>query len=239
MVMKEVSKAQHAEAVVRKSREFRRLERAKKKLEQTNIKAGATGVVFYQELWKGSGDSMEPLKIGDLRRQGNDLCKIADAENLRVRIYINETDVLFLKEGMEATVELSAYPDSAFKGELVKIGRFGDDKNRRLGNLAMARQGESTVRVVDALVELKEFDERIRLGLSAKVTVQLEKRKAVLAVDVSAVGIDENGAYCRREDGSRVDVTIGRSTHEWVEIKTGLQKGDGVILNVYDKTSRN
>ena len=59
------------------------LERKRRYLDAGEVKAPVPGRVAFVDVWKGSRQSLSPIQIGESRRRGQDLCRIADVQMAR------------------------------------------------------------------------------------------------------------------------------------------------------------
>jgi len=192
------------------------------------------GRVVFVNVWKGSSD-LSPIRVGESRRRGWDLLKIADTSALMVKTLINEVDLRKVKLGTPVRVRLVATPGEVFTGKVADIGRAASDKNEMLGPLAVARSGEAGVKVVEVTVELSVNDPRVRLGYSAEVSIVTDAIPDALAVPRAAVGHSQEGPYCfvwRGGSASRAAVELGAATMEMIQVTSGLKEGDTVVADL-------
>ncbi len=110
--------------------------------------------------------------------QGRTLVTISNLDVFEVEVEVDETEVIKVDVGQDATIEVDAYPDTTFAGQVVEIGNSA---------ITTASQDQSTnfrVKVVftDAQVEL-------RPGMSATVDITTARRDDAVAVPFSAIVI--------------------------------------------------
>jgi cobalt-zinc-cadmium efflux system membrane fusion protein len=81
--------------------------------------------------------------------------------------------------------------------------------------------------------ELENRDGKFRPGMFVWVSVPMSQPERVLAVPASAILQHEQTKFVFVADGPdtfhRADVTTGRQTPDWVEIKEGLEEGQNVV----------
>jgi len=110
--------------------------------------------------------------------QGKTLMTISDLNVFEVEVEVDETEINKLALGNEVEIEVDAFPDTTFRGEVVEIGNtaitqgFGSDDQSTNFN----------VKVV-----FKDTDIKIRPGMSATVDITTANREDVLTVPFSAV----------------------------------------------------
>lgn len=165
----------------------RGLERLRQDLANCAIRSPADGRVAFVDVWKGSQKTSR-IEIGETCFHGQVLCRIADPNKMQARIFVNEVDALAVREGLPATVRLTAYPGIELKGRVARIAASASDKNEKLGPLALKKAGKASVSVVEVLVDLEDQpfqtkeDERLqgwrlRGGHTVTVSVDLERTR--------------------------------------------------------------
>jgi HlyD family secretion protein len=169
------------------------------------VRAGITGVL-----------QLVPVEEGQNVAVGTNVARVADPKKLKAEIKIAETQAKDISIGQKATIDTR---------NGIVIGH-------------VARQDPS---VVNGTVTVDvTFDEPLppsaRADLSVDGTIELENLKDVLYVGrpvhgqtdatISLLKISSDGS-----EASRVNVKLGRSSVTTMEILSGLQVGDKVILS--------
>jgi HlyD family secretion protein len=102
-----------------------------------------------------------------------DLFEIAkDLTMMQIHTFVSESDIGKIKEKMSAEFTVDAYPDEAFHGEVVQIRN--------------APQTVDNVVTYETLINVSNPDFRLKPGMSANVTLIIEKKENVLSVQNSA-----------------------------------------------------
>ena len=219
------------------------LELKKRQLEDADVKAPVTGRVAFIDVWKGSG-ALSPIQVGEQRNQGQDVCKIVDTTILRVKVWVNESDVTRLKPGQPAEVRLPAFPERLYKAQVSEVALVAEDKNVALSSLALQRSGQAFVNVVAVLldfVDLNEADRQaMRLNFTADAVIDCTSEAArgasPLLAPWGAVLYDAEGkpqVRLRRGsgEGELAAVELGASDARCVEILKGCD-GDEQVFDV-------
>ena len=146
---------------------------------------------------------------------------IDDLARLQVDTFVDEVDIGKVKVGQKATFTVDSFPSREFAGKVVAI-------------YPKAVIQENVVNY-DVVVEITDpYDGLLRPEMTASVTIQLDARENVLAVPVKAV---------KRERGKSVvyalvngrphprEVKVGWKDSQWVEIVSGLEEGQTVLLD--------
>jgi HlyD family secretion protein len=128
--------------------------------------------------------------------------------------------------GQQAFVRLDARPDQTFTGKMFKVAALPDSQDRWLN------PGVKTYNIV------VRFDEDQNLaglkpGMTDQVELILETLDEALVVPVASVFTEQEKTYCWRMNGStpeQVPVEVGRMNESFVQILSGLDEGDSVLL---------
>ncbi len=177
----------------------------KAELDALHVKAGINGVL-----------QVVPVEVGQHVTPGTNLARVADPKQLKAEIKIAETQAKDVVIGQSATVDTR---NGVVKGHVARID-------------PSVQNGTVTVDIF--------FDEPLPAGarpdLSVDGTIEIENLKNVLYVGRPVHGTAQSkiGLFKLSPDGSeatRVNVVLGHTSVNTVEIVEGLQVGDRVILS--------
>jgi len=178
----------------------------RRQLESLKVRAGIPGVL--QEL---------PVQVGQRVSPGTTLARVARPENLKAELRIPEVQARDVTVGMPATID--ARTGTTVRGTVIRVA-------------PSAQEGSVIVDVA--------FDEPLPRGarpnLSVDGTIQLEKLSDVIFVERPAAGQANQMIKLFKlvKDGKeavQVPVKLGRSSATTIEILSGLQPGEKVILS--------
>lgn len=144
---------------------------------------------------------------------------LVDDSTFHVDVNISEADLGKLKTGQAAEVELDALPGQTLAGTLDYIAPTGTT--------------EQNVTTYLVRVSLKPGQQQLRVGLSAAVSIIIDKRSGVLLVPSGAVRETDSGPQVEVKSGNNTTLTpvkIGLIGDSETEVLSGLQEGDQVIL---------
>lgn len=161
------------------------------------------------------------VKIGDLVGSGDTAFRIDDLASIYIDLEISEVDLTSLEVGQQAVIEFDAIADKIYSGEVTEIGMIGTN-SQGVVNYPV------TVRVTDA-------DEDIRPGMTASVTITLERVEDALLVPNKAIRTTNGQQYVSvMFEGQQISipVTIGLVGDSMSEISSQqLVEGDVVVIN--------
>jgi HlyD family secretion protein len=181
---------------------------AKLKLDQVealHVKAGMSGVL--QQL---------PVQIGQRLKVGDNLARVADPTKLKAQVKIAETQAKDIQLKQKAVIDTR---NGTANGHVTRVD-------------PAVEQGTVTVEVA--------FDEPLPKGarpdLSVDGTIELEHLDDVVYVGRPAFGQENNTVGMFKlvngaAEAVRTPVKLGKSSVNTIEILSGLQPGDQVILS--------
>lgn len=174
-------------------------------LEALHVRAGLNGVL-----------QLVPVEVGQHVLPGTNLARVADPKRLKAEIKVAETQAKDAVIGQKATVDTR---NGVVIGHVSRI-----DPSVQNGTVTM-----------DVTID-GPLPDGARPDLSVDGTIEVENLKDVLYVGRPVHGASQStiSLFKLSSDGSeatRVNVKLGRSSVNTVEILQGLQVGDRVILS--------
>jgi len=170
-----------------------------------HVRAGINGVL-----------QVVPVEVGQRVTPGTNLARVADPKRLKAEIKIAETQAKDVLIGQKASIDTR---NGIVKGQVSRI-----DPSVQNGTVTV------DVAITDPLPA------GARPDLSVDGTIELENLKDVLFVGRPVHGQSDStvGLFKLVDDGSeavRVNVKLGRSSVNTIEILQGLKAGDKVVLS--------
>lgn len=146
--------------------------------------------------------------------------------NLEVIANISEIDIAKLSIGDRVSVSLDAFVD-------------GDGWTGTVVAIQPAETVIDNVIFYETTVRFDQEDERLRSGMTADLDIETARRSEVLRVPVRALKQNENGPYVELlgigDVVRQVTVTTGLETEDFIEITSGVQEGDNVVVYRLEK----
>jgi HlyD family secretion protein len=181
------------------------LQLKRRQRDELKVRAGLAGVL-----------QLVPVDVGQQVAPGTNLARVANPARLKAEIKIAETQAKDVQIGQSATVDTR---NGIVTGRVIRIDPSVQNGTRTVdvsleGELPRGAVPDLTV---DGTIELERLNDVLYVGRPA------------FGQDQSTVGlfkVDRNGS-----DATRVQVQLGRSSVNTVEILSGLEVGDKVILS--------
>ncbi len=179
-------------------------------LSYATIRAPITGIVTDQFQYQG-----------EFAAAGGKLVTIADVSEVIIKAPFADTVVSELRVGDPATVLPTDTSSEEMKGRITLLGRSSDPTNR----------------TVEVWVALSNGAGKLRANGAAQVTISANSKADAVVVPTSAVTLDASNANegtVMVVDGASVahetKVTVGIRTKDKMEITSGLQGGETVVV---------
>ena len=193
------------------------------KLGMDSVRAPIAGVVLASAQKDG-----KRLEGGQLATQGQLLVTLGDFSRLALTSYVDEVDVDRVRVGQPVRVSGDAFPGIKVKGVVTHISSQAR-QDAKGGSIA-------SFRVVVTLDELKASQRaRLRVGMTARLRIEVYRRDDALLVPLSAIEVAESDAWVTVIDGEsgatqRRKILTGVTTRRSVEVTDGLRAGERIVL---------
>lgn len=144
-----------------------------------------------------------------------------------VSVSLSEVDVPKVKVGQKVEVILDSVTDKTFTGVVATVDRVGSTSNN--------------VTSYPANIKLDSSSESILPNMAATANIILDTLTDVLIVPTASIETQNGIDYIKvLKNGNQnlVEVTLGLSTDNGVEIKSGISEGETVITGTSSNTSK-
>ncbi|RIJ41654.1 efflux RND transporter periplasmic adaptor subunit [Pontibacter oryzae] len=237
------------------------LKDARENLNKTTIYAPVSGIVSKLNVEQGE------RVVGTSQMAGTEIMRIANLNNMEVRVNVNENDIIRVALGDSVIVEVDSYTsrDEKFKGVVTSIANTAKDAT----TLEAVTEFEVRIRLINRSYDhLRETTSRpFRPGMTASVDIITERKSNVLSVPLSAVttrSAEPQGGEKPEDEGEQqeaaapaaqveevvfvydeatnsvktVKVKTGISDFENIQIVSGLKPGQKVVSGPFRAVSK-
>lgn len=207
--------------------------------------------------------AVENYKQGDTPEQGKAIITIIDPAQMQAVVQVDELDIASVKLGQTVNTTLDAIPNKTFSGQVIKIANIGSASNGvTTYDVTVSINSPDNIKVgMTANVNILVASRQDTLYLPIEAVQGTGTNRYVIlpsATDSSSGSSSDNsssnysgssrsngssGSYGmgrRNVTGSRGSikrVTVGIMNEKYVEILSGLQEGDQVLIPVQTSTS--
>ncbi|MDO9680353.1 MAG: efflux RND transporter periplasmic adaptor subunit [Bacteroidales bacterium] len=226
------------------------LKEAVENLTKTVIYAPMDGIISKMSVEKGE------RVVGTSQMAGTEMLRIANFDNMEVLVDVNENDIIRIKQGDTASIEVDAYPNRKFAGVVTQIANSA----KNIGSaIEQVTNFEVKIYILqDSYSDLSATGRNpFRPGMSASVSIQTARKDSILTIPLQAIttrtdlipdsvktkmGINESmeQVFIVKEDNTVEvrEITTGIQDLANIEILTGLQDGESIVVGPFSAISK-
>jgi membrane fusion protein (multidrug efflux system) len=145
------------------------------------------------------------------------LAIIVDMDQMKVRLNIPEQDIPYLKKGLKAIIQVDAYPEEEFQGEISRVAQMADPETRTL----------------PIEISIPNKDHRLKSGMFCRIKIIAAVLDSVLVLSQDSV-VQELGERfvftVENNIANKQKVVLGRRDNGKFEVLKGVQENDIVII---------
>lgn len=183
-----------------------RLITSKRRLADGSIKAPISGVI-----------NKRYVEIGSYLNPGAHLFDIVDYSQLKVMCNVNESQILQIQNGQEVTISSETFRGETFPGKITFIGAKAD----RSFNFPIE-------------ITISQSKKQLKGGMFVNVNFDAGKTKSGILIPRNAISGSVKAAFVyvvNNGIAKKTNVTVGDMVGNKVEILSGLEKGDSIIVS--------
>jgi HlyD family secretion protein len=147
------------------------LDKALDDLSKTTIYAPLTGTVI-----KLNAEEGEVVVSGTMNNPASVIGTVADLSEILARVDVDETEVVDVRLGQQAVLNVDALPGKEYHGAVVEIGSSG-----------VTRANQPDVTFFEVKILLSDADPALRPGMSVRAEIQAASHPGALVVPIQAV----------------------------------------------------
>ena len=178
----------------------------KNSLQNTTITAPISGVMDGKN-----------VSIGQYINIGTVLGKVKDTSSINAVIQVKESDLTYVKVGGKATLKLDGESSKEYEGIIQNIDAAAD----------------SSSRVFSCKIKIDNKNGELKPGVFGKVEIETGSTKKSMSLPIEALGGSEGNYYVfvnNKGVAKKCTVTTGEVSKDTIEIKSGIQAGNEVII---------
>lgn len=157
-------------------------------------------------------------KKGEMVMASSPVATIVNTEIIEIEVALTEFDISKTFVGQEAEINLAAYPNKKFTGEIYYVSSVADSKNKKF----------------PVKLRLKNPDGKIKSGMIAQVDIIIDRQENILVVPKTAVFLDDNveKVYLIDSDSRIKIVTVKTELLDnKLKVIEGLVENDEVVVD--------
>lgn len=214
-----IARAKVVEATANVAQARANVERAEEELANATIKAPIRATVLTRDVEVGSPVS----SILNLGANATLVMTLGDIEKVFVRGKVDEADIGRVRLNQTARITTESFPERVFEGRVTQISPIGVDKDN--------------VTTFEVKVSIDNPGKELKANMTANAEIILEQLHDSLLVPEAAIVYDpQRRAFVDLADPAsktgrrRVPVKVGVGNGTKIQIVSGVQAGDKVVL---------
>ncbi|WP_435022050.1 efflux RND transporter periplasmic adaptor subunit [Tundrisphaera sp. TA3] len=208
----------------RLTRMTERLDYYKQMVDFCTIRAPHDGFLIYaSDPYRSGNYRLEP---GATVRQSQKLFFLPNLDQMNLLTYLHESVAQRVQAGMVVRAKIEGLGARTLTGRVLSVAPLPV-----AASSGWLSSGE--VKYFIGVVKLDESPPGMRPGLTAQVEIDIDRREDVLAIPSEALAIRDGREVCyvAGQDGlERRSITIGQSTKDFLEVTSGLNEGEEVVM---------
>jgi HlyD family secretion protein len=228
------------------------LKEAEENLIKTNIFAPIPGIVTRLNVEKGE------RVVGTSMMAGTEMLRIADLSKMEALVEVNENDIIRVKKGDTAIVEVDAYLGDKFRGVVTEIANSASSTGVSVDQVTSFDVKILLLRESYEHLITEINPEPFRPGMSATVDIRTKRKEHVLSVPIQAVTTRKDTTGTEEEEiadaGDKEpkevvfvveeplalmrEVKTGIQDDNFIEIVTGITPEDLVVVAPYSAIAK-
>jgi multidrug efflux pump subunit AcrA (membrane-fusion protein) len=175
-------------------------------LQNTTITAPISGVMDGKN-----------VSVGQYVNIGTVLGKVKDTSSINAVIQVKDSDLSYIKVGGKAILKIDGDNSKQYEGVIQNIDAAAD----------------SSSRMFNCKIKSDNKNGELKPGVYGKVEIETGSTKKSMSLPIQALGGSEGNYYVfvnNKGVAKKCTVTTGEVSKDTIEIKSGIQAGDEVII---------
>ncbi len=184
------------------------------------ITAPSDGMIIYKRDRMGAkrkvGSSISPWD--------NVVATLPDMSSMISKTYVNEIDVSKVKTGQKVEIEVDAFPERKYTGEVTSVANIGE----QLPN--------ADAKVFEVVIDVNESDPILRPSMTTGNKIVTKTFDDVTYVPLECVQTGADSIpFVYTRNGTKQIVVLGESNENNVVVEQGLEPGTRIYLSTPEK----
>lgn len=210
------------------------LQEAKDNLARTTIYAPMDGTISMLNSEVGE------RVVGTIQMTGTEILRVANLDLMEVLVEVNENDIIQVKHGDTALIEVDAYLNEEFKGVVTEIANSAKLAGTTIDQVT---NFEVKVRILKSSYQHLQGESGLspfRPGMTASLEILTDRQDGVLSVPIQAVttradtsskpGFSSDKSVDSEDDLFEVIFVNKEGKAELRVVKTGIQNDENIVI---------
>jgi len=201
------------------------VQQAGKNYGRTSVYAPADGVIT------GLNSKLGERVVGTAQMAGTEMMRISNLSRMEVRVDVNENDIVRIKLGDTAGIDVGAYQGKIFKGIVTQVANSAKSSITTISSDQVTKF-EVKILIIEesyqAVMQENGGRNPFSSGMSASVHIYTKSEKQVMAVPVSSVTLKEKKDNA--DEKEEVVFVIENNKVVKKVVKTGIQDSKNIKI---------
>ncbi len=166
------------------------------------------------------------IEEGDFIEGSSDVVYIIDDSSYEVKVSVSEVDCLSVAVGQKVEIELDILKGQKFTGTVAEVAEY-----------AKIESGVVTVPVTLLIDEVSHY---FKPGFSATAEIIIDSAEDVMIIPITAISQTDSDIVVLKVEQNQIlptPVKVGISDSFYQEVTAGLNTGDKIIVNNYQRNN--
>lgn len=185
-----------------------KLDQLKEQISESYIKSPLNGIITQKN-----------NVAGEFVGAGTAIASVVDINTLKIDVYVNENEVLFIQLNQSAKIYSSVAPDTSLVGKVTYISPNADKNFNYKVEVQVKNKGNKRI---------------LRPGNYVNVHFHPTEERKTLQIPKNALVNGVKDAYVYVENGDRAEkriIKVGQENGAYIEVLKGLKQGEKVIVD--------
>jgi HlyD family secretion protein len=201
-----------------------RLAKIEKRIAVCTIAAPTSGVVFYANVPGETEEDQILIGEGVAVRNRQVILRIAQMDQLSVRIEVAESYIAQIRIDMPATVYVDSMLSMPFDGHVSKVHPYPTRQTR----------GNTSKKKYEVHVAIDNPSGNLRPGLTGEVVLTLSEIRDAIQVPATSIFDEDNASHCLVRNRNRWTirpVVLGPTDDKMTVIHEGIEPGEDIAIH--------
>ena len=183
------------------------LQQAEKQLAYTRVTSSINGTIVKKL-----------VEVGSYVNVGNPIASIVDVSKFRVRLNISEAQINEFRLGIIPEITTTVYPGAVFHGKVTFVSPQSDEAHNYPVEIEMPNNSKTPLKA--------------GMFVNVKMKSSLPSNSIYIPREALVGSIQDSKVYVVRNNRAKLQkVVIGQQSEGYLQVLSGIQQGDQVVIN--------
>ena len=213
----EKAKAKIAEIDASLQQQMAKMKQLTDLAKEFTIFAPKSGMVIYSRTWNGKKGPGSRLTAWDPT-----VAELPDLTDMVSKTYVNEVDISRVKKGQDVSIQVDAFPDNKYTGQVIKVANIGEQLRGY------------DAKVFEVIIQVHESDSILRPAMTTGNEIVTDVLQDMLSIPMEALHTDSLPFVYKKINGNIVkqEIITGLTNLDEVIVEHGLSADEEIYLSI-------